>query len=40
MGGMPPGFDPNNLSPEQKKQMEELMKNMGGMPTSSSADLD
>ena len=48
MPGMPPGFDPNSLTPEQMKQMEELMRNMGGgagmggMPTSSSssADLD
>ena len=45
MPGMPPGFDPNSLTPEQKKQMEELMKNMGGMMggmpgANSSADLD
>ena len=46
MPGMPPGFDPNNITPEQMKQMEEMMKNMGGMPgmggsgAPSSADLD
>ena len=42
MPGMPPGFDPNSLTPEQMKQMEEMMKGMGGMsaPGASSADLD
>ena len=30
-GGMPGGMpDPSNMTPEQKAQMEELMKNMGG----------
>jgi L1 cell adhesion molecule like protein len=34
----PAGFDPNNLTPEQREQMDEMMKNMNNAPKPEEVD--